>query len=98
IQSSDLTTVLLGTNNAQIVRLLIEKYPQTMDLGENLVLLKSKDPGVKAAVIDPIETNNILARKIVCEVHERKTYQALRTKYCKKFELLRERHGDKCAE
>ncbi|NLF24495.1 MAG: hypothetical protein GX589_02410 [Deltaproteobacteria bacterium] len=87
----DLIEILLDTDNAVVVRLMLERYPHQISLGRKLALLLHPDKGVRKASVQSIQTNDAGALKIISDSYARENDPDIKEIYKKKFEMIRER-------
>ena len=94
-KNSDVIEILLRTNNAVVVRQVLQRYGEMVELGDKLNLLRNSERTVRTAAIRSIRTNHIGALKFIIDAYEAERDPEVKALYRERFDIIREREGER---
>ena len=91
LKEKNILSAFTNCEDSRIIIGILKKYPNSVNLGVQLALLKNQDSEIRKAVIPTIITNDIGAMKIIVDAFEKEKDQETKALYRSSFWFLEQR-------
>ncbi len=92
VRDADLIEILLGSDNAVVVRIVLDKYADLVNLGGLLRLLSNPDKQIRILAVKGLKSyNDIGALKIIIDHYEKENDEEVRQVYKENFWMIKQR-------